>query len=166
MKYTVEVGGKSFEVEIEGGRLLLDGRAVDATLSGLPDSALRRMVRGRHVRSILAQPGEQSGNWTLAFDGCRLPVQVLDARGRALKAAGSREGTKTATGILKAPMPGLVLRVQVEEGSSVEAGQGMVVIEAMKMENELKAPRTGTVAKVHVVPGARVEKGTLLVELA
>ena len=54
----------------------------------------------------------------------------------------------------------------VEEGAEVVQGQGLVVVEAMKMENELKAPRAGTVKKVHAAPGDRVEKGTNLVDLA
>jgi pyruvate carboxylase subunit B len=67
--------------------------------------------------------------------------------------------------VIKAPMPGLVVRVQVAVGQAVTAGVGLVVVEAMKMENELKAPRAGTVAQVHVQAGDKVEKGQPLVSL-
>jgi pyruvate carboxylase subunit B len=63
-------------------------------------------------------------------------------------------------------MPGLVVRLLVAPGDRVAAGAGLVVVEAMKMENELKAPSDGLVEKIHVAPGARVEKGAALVELA
>jgi pyruvate carboxylase subunit B len=165
VKYTVEAGDRSFDIEIEGGRIVVDGRAVEARLSGAAGTVIRSLVHGRRNRAILAQ-SEAPGQWTLGVAGYRLAVQVLDARARALRAAGSGNTRQAATGILKAPMPGLVLRVLAQEGDTVEAGQGLVVIEAMKMENELKAPRAGTVAKVQVAPGARVEKGALLIELS
>jgi biotin carboxyl carrier protein len=66
---------------------------------------------------------------------------------------------------LIAPMPGLVVRVNVTEGDEVAAGQGLVVMEAMKMENELRAPAAGRVSRVHATAGTAVEKGTVLVEL-
>ena len=70
-----------------------------------------------------------------------------------------------AGGKVKAPMPGLVLRVEVEEGQTVAAGAGLVVLEAMKMENEIKAPVAGRVVAVHVIGGQAVDKGMVLVEV-
>ena len=67
---------------------------------------------------------------------------------------------------MRAPMPGLVVRVEVAEGQAVEAGAGLVVVEAMKMENELRATRAGMVKTVHVAVGQAVEKGAALVTLA
>ena len=63
-------------------------------------------------------------------------------------------------------MPGLVVKVQVEEGDHVEVGRGLVIVEAMKMENELKAEAAGVVARIHVEPGQAVEKDQILVDLA
>jgi pyruvate carboxylase subunit B len=62
-------------------------------------------------------------------------------------------------------MPGMIVRVNVSEGDAVQAGQGLVVMEAMKMENELRATASGTVKRVHVAPGTAVEKGALLLEM-
>jgi pyruvate carboxylase subunit B len=62
-------------------------------------------------------------------------------------------------------MPGMIVRVQVVEGDVVQPGQGLVVMEAMKMENELRATAVGTVSRVRVAPGTAVEKGALLLEL-
>ena len=74
-------------------------------------------------------------------------------------------GDAAADREIQAPMPGLVLRVLVAPGDAVEAGQGVVVLEAMKMENELTAPAAGTVAAVHAAPGDAVAKNDLLVEV-
>jgi biotin carboxyl carrier protein len=166
MKYTVEVAGRGIEVELDSDRVAVDGRVVDARLSGDRGSGIRRLVRGRAAVGVQATPGEGRGAWLLAMGGCRLLAQVLDPRERAVRAAGSRAGAAPGGGTLKAPMPGLVVRVLVEEGERVLAGQGLVVVEAMKMENVLKAEGPGVVQKVHVVPGARVEKGAPLLELA
>lgn len=165
MKYVIEISGRTLEVEIDGDRMLLDGRPVDAKLSGGRGSAIRRLERGRSIRNLQAWPGEERGAWMVALAGCRLQVQVMDPRDQAIRAAGSKRG-KALGGTLKAPMPGLVLRVMVQEGATVEAGQGLIVVEAMKMENMLKALGPGTVSKIHVQPGARVEKGTSLLDLA
>jgi biotin carboxyl carrier protein len=67
--------------------------------------------------------------------------------------------------VVKAPMPGLVLRLEVEVGQRVEPGTGVVVLEAMKMENEIKAQGSGVVAAIHVEAGQAVDKGTPLVEI-
>src|SRR5205809_97683 len=69
-------------------------------------------------------------------------------------------------GTVRAPMPGVVVRIEVVEGQQVDAGAGLVVVEAMKMENELRAPRSGMVQTVHVAVGQAVEKGASLVTLA
>jgi pyruvate carboxylase subunit B len=79
-----------------------------------------------------------------------------------LAGAGDRGGVG---GKVKAPMPGLVLRVEVEEGDTVAAGAGLVVLEAMKMENEIKSPVAGRVAAVHVSGGQAVDKGMVMVEV-
>jgi biotin carboxyl carrier protein len=161
MKYTVEVAGRSLQVEIEGDSVLVDGRPVEARLMGERGAAIRRLVRGRNLRTLHASPGEAKGQWQVAIAGCRLDVQVLAPRDLAARGAGGRKGT-AGGGTLKAPMPGMVVRILVAEGDTVEAGQGLVVLEAMKMENQLKAAGPGVVTTIHVAPGARVEKGAAL----
>lgn len=164
MKYAVEVAGRMMVVEIEGRRILLDGRPVEASLNGARGQGIRRLVRGRSVQTLLAGAAEGRGAWVLSLAGCRIPVQVLDPRDLAVRNAGSKPGARHG-GTLKAPMPGLVVRVLVAEGETVETGQGLVVVEAMKMENELKARAPGTIGKVHVAAGARVEKGAPLLDI-
>jgi pyruvate carboxylase subunit B len=91
-------------------------------------------------------------------------VEVLDERTRYIRSLTSSGDRQRAAPVLKAPMPGLVLRVQVTPGQRVLAGAGLVVLEAMKMENELKATAPAVVKTVRVQPGSAVEKGQVLLE--
>lgn len=102
-----------------------------------------------------------NGDGQEAFtDGDRHHICISDPRDRAarLKQAGHAGPVE-----LRAQMPGKVIKVLVELGAAVEAGQGLVVVEAMKMQNELKAPKAGTVAKIHAIEGATVAAGESLV---
>ncbi len=95
----------------------------------------------------------------VVIDGFRFAVEVRDPRRMARQSgARSREGVETVT----APMPGKVVRVLVAPGDAVEAGQGLVVVEAMKMQNEMKAPRAGRVSAVPAREGATVAAGEAL----
>jgi pyruvate carboxylase subunit B len=163
-KYTVEVAGRTLTVEVDGSEVRLEGHPVDARLGGSRGDVRRRIGNGARGREFVVAPGAERGQWRLSTAGHRFDVQVLDERARAVRAAGG--GATQGAGILKAPMPGLVVRVLVAEGDPVEAGKGLVVVEAMKMENELKAGGNGTVKKVLAKPGDRVEKGAPLIEIA
>jgi len=86
-------------------------------------------------------------------------VEVVDERTRHIRSLVGSGKTQAAGARWKAPMPGLVVRVMVEPGQTVAAGAGLVVLEAMKMENELKAPRGGVVEAVAARPGLAVGEG-------
>jgi biotin carboxyl carrier protein len=98
--------------------------------------------------------------------GERVEVAVQDERSREIAAVSGKTQPGAGGGTVHAPMPGLVVRIEVAEGQQVDAGAGLVVVEAMKMENELRAPRPGMVQTVHVAVGQAVEKGASLVTLA
>ena len=166
MKYQVEIRGQCVEVEVDGERVLVNGKPTITRLGGRRDDASRTLIGAGETRSFVATRGVERGSWNLSADGVLLAATVLDSRARAALQAGAGGVASRRAGHLKAPMPGLVVRVLIEAGVAVEAGQPLVVIEAMKMENELKAAGAGTVSRVHVAPGARVEKGALLVELS
>jgi biotin carboxyl carrier protein len=97
--------------------------------------------------------------------GHRFYAKAESERTRALAAALGQKTGGAGEGSLTSPMPGRVLKVLVTEGDAVDAGTPLVVVEAMKMENELSAARSGTVRKVHVTPGQNVESGARLVEI-
>jgi biotin carboxyl carrier protein len=101
----------------------------------------------------------------MGFQGESWPAEVVDERTRHIRSLTGSGEEKKGGGQLKAPMPGLVIRVDVVAGQAVAAGASVVVLEAMKMQNELRAPiGGGVVAAVRVQPGQAVEKGQILVD--
>jgi pyruvate carboxylase subunit B len=107
--------------------------------------------------------GERS--WTVLRGGEITEVAVEDERARQLRGVGGGGERKLRGGVVVAPMPGLVLRVEVQQGQTIGPGTGVAVLEAMKMENQISAVSGGVVTKVHVKAGQAVEKGALLVEV-
>jgi pyruvate carboxylase subunit B len=163
MRYFVHVDGRRIEVHREGDELRVDGVPLDvdlAPVSGAPVRSFR--VGGRSFRVVSERDAQ--GAWTIEVDGVPHKVEVLDRAQDSARAAKKAAAGAAGPSPLKAPMPGLVVRVEVAEGDVVQAGQGVVIVEAMKMENELKAPAAGRVAAVKVKEGTTVERGQVLVE--
>jgi acetyl/propionyl-CoA carboxylase alpha subunit len=163
VKYQALVDGQTVEIELDGDRVTLGGASHSVTLTSVPGTPLRQILIDGRPRTLSLE-GLGRGRWALTVGGVRREVEVLDERTRHIRTlTGAGEHRRTA-GALKAPMPGLVVRVPLEEGQAVEAGAPLVVLEAMKMENELKAPAAVRVTSVRVRAGEAVEKGQLLVE--
>ena len=166
MKYFVQVGARTVEVTLDGDGLVVDGIRVQAHAADVRGSPVRLVTIGNAVHRVVARRSGGRGQYTVRIDGWRFDVEALDERSRAIRDASARGAAAAGPAPLKAPMPGLVVRVLVQPGDLVQAGQGLVVMEAMKMENELRAPSAGTVSKVLAIPGTAVEKGSLLIEMA
>ncbi len=163
MKYIVTVLGRAIEVEVDGEQVTVAGQAHVATLSRVPGTPVRQLLLDGRSEALAVEPGA-GGWWTITRRGERCEVEVVDERTRHIRSlAGGNERARGPVP-LKAPMPGLVVRVQVEAGQAVAAGAGVIVLEAMKMENELRAAGQGVVRAVRVRPGEAVEKGQVLVE--
>ena len=141
-RVSAEVGGRRYALEVrepEAGVYLLlhEGRVYECRVSGEGTSAEVR-VGDRSYQVHLSDP-------------------------KRLRGAGAAAGHEAGRAQVHAPMPGKVVRVLVEQGQEVEAGAGLVVVEAMKMQNELKSPKAGTVAELHARVGATVNAGEVLV---
>jgi len=170
VKYAVRVAGRTFEVDLDGLRVSVDGQPVEAHLAPVPGTPLHHLLLAGHSWTVAAQPLEEVGaeggqRWVLGAVGQRFDVEAVDERTRQIRALTGTRRPAGGSGIVVTPMPGLVVRVEVAVGQRVDAGAGLVVVEAMKMENELRAPRAAVVAAVHVAPGQAVEKGAPLVTL-
>ena len=165
VRYYVKIQGRTAVVDLTHRTPLVDGVPVPVELSTIAGQGLRHLIVDGEGVPVLVAPGDQHGRWNLTIRGHRLPTEVVDERTRAIQEM-SGGGAEMEQRTLHAPMPGLVVRVEVEVGQTVRAGQGVVVVEAMKMENELKAPADGVVAEVAVSAGQTVEKGALLITLA
>lgn len=163
MKYFVSVGGRQVAVEVDGDRVTLNGETLMAALRVLPGTPLRLLTVDGRPR-LLAVEVLGKGVWGLGSAGERCEVEVVDERTRHIRSLAAGPDRPAAGGQLIAPMPGLVVRLEVEPGQTVAPGGGVLVLEAMKMENELRSPAGGRVRAVLVRSGQAVEKGQVLVE--
>jgi len=166
MKYVVEVNGERVTVDLDGAYATVNGERFAVELTPVVGTPVRLVRVGEQVHRIIARRGAQRGAWALDVDGERYTVDALDERMRTLRDLTDALNASTGPAPLVAPMPGLVVRVSVAVGDTVSPGQGLVVVEAMKMENELRATTAGVVTAVRAVPGTAVDKGAVLVELA
>ena len=165
MKYVVRLHGRDVEVTVEGDVAYVDGRPFTARIADVDGTPMRMLTIGDSIYRVLVQRGAKRGDYTLWVDGIRHDVEALDERTRAIRELAAASRGPAGPAPLVAPMPGMIVRVNVAPGDSVHAGQGLIVMEAMKMENELRASGAGTVKHVAVAPGTAVEKGALLLEM-
>ena len=164
MKYFVDVSGDRLEVEVDGARARVDG-AAPATLDPADEGLVRLLRVGTAVHPVEVRRLPGRGRYLLTVGGYRYEAEALDERARAIRDLTAAAAGPAGPAPLVAPMPGLIVRVAVRPGDVVQPGQGLVVMEAMKMENELRTQAAGVVKAVLVEPGAAVEKGARLVEL-
>ncbi len=179
MKYIVEINGERLEVELDGETARVGGRSHVVHLADVEGTPVHLVTIGDRVHRVVARrggPGAPSGagqgggqraergHFTLRLDGWRVDASALDERTRAIRDLTAQHAPSGPMPVT-APMPGLIVRVHVQPGDVVGAGQGVIAMEAMKMENELRTTTAGTVKAVLVQPGQAVEKGAVLVEL-
>jgi pyruvate carboxylase subunit B len=167
MKYLVKIGGsdKPREVVVVADAVNIDGDLVVGRVAEVEGTPVRMVTIGDEVHRVVVRRGAHRGDYTLWVDGYRFDVEALDERTSAIRELSKLSAAAAGPAPLVAPMPGLIVRVNVKAGDKVGQGQGLVVMEAMKMENELRAQAAGTVKSVNVTPGTAVEKGTVLIEM-
>lgn len=161
MKFEVAIGSRTARIEIDGARFRYQregGEAIERefTIAPLTPGSYSVLIEGRSYTAIAAAPGTTS---EIVVNGRAFAVDVFDPREmRARKSAGAGEGRQN----IIAMMPGKVVRVLAAQGDTVEAGQGLIVVEAMKMQNEMKSPKAGRVVEVKTQADATVAAGEIL----
>ena len=166
----------TFDIELDGGTrtltvepagtgryvVVVDGTRHDVLAERIGEFGLSLILgdASNASRELQVAPGSTRGEWLVSLDGRTVPVVV---NGRSRRRGRADEGGRAGAQSVLAPMPGRVVRVLVSPGDAVAAQQGVVVVEAMKMENELRSPKAGTVRDVSVTPGTSVEAGRVLV---
>lgn len=166
-RYVAQIAGRRFEVEVD-----LDGDVPRVSIDGQARSLDVREHGGgawswtEGSSSVFARVDRNATRTVVTLRADEIAVDLEDARTAALKSVASRVEARPAGPLtIKAPMPGRVVKLLVKAGDRVTAGQGLAVVEAMKMENELKAPRAGAVAEILATEGTAVEAGASLVVL-
>lgn len=164
MRYFVDISNRRYEIELPGPgetvQVKVDGRVVDIDQRWIRDNSISLIIEGITYTVELNHADEAC---RIQVDGQDFNAVVSDERSDAInRLVGVRKSIGSAPGEIKAPMPGLVVKLVVSEGDTVNKGQGVIVVEAMKMENEIQAPIDGKVEKVMVKTGKAVDKGELL----
>jgi pyruvate carboxylase subunit B len=161
MKYTAIIHDKTYEIDIGANNTVL--------INGEPHNVDLRSIDGMSLYSLLVDNSssealvERNGDeYRVLIDGTMHIVEVQDERTRKLAKADKLAAGPVGEIPLKAPMPGLVQSVNVNVGDSVNAKQGAIILEAMKMENELRVPRAGVVKEIRVKAGDKVDQGQVL----
>ena len=165
MKFIARESGRELAVEVQrhgsGYRVRLGDRWIEADFIDI----------GRYVRSLRLEDGTQYSlvhhreghTHQISMGGSTVHVDIIDPLAAKRR---RREDETGGTGTVKALMPGRVVRVLVAKGEAVRKGAGLLILEAMKMENEIQAPADGTVDELFVEPGQTVEAGADLVHIA
>ena len=170
-KRTIEVRrrGSEWEFTLDGRILNVDVTAIAGRLSVLIGPAEGGPVDSnveaafRPLRSYdVALERRTNGERIVYVNGCAVPVSIVDPR-EQLTRRRSNVSADAGPRSIVSPMPGRIVKVLVRDGDTVVAQQGLIVVEAMKMENELRAPRGGRVTSVKVGEGASVERGAVLI---
>ncbi len=159
MKYTTILNNELYEVEIlKDGAVLVNGERHEVDFLAL-DESLYSIIQNNRSQDLAID--ENQGNYQVLVDGRLYEAQVLDQRTMLMLAR--KGGLTMGSGEVTAPMPGLVVEIPVAVGDTVEAGQTVVILESMKMQNELKSPITGVVESIQALAGASVDKNAVLI---
>jgi acetyl/propionyl-CoA carboxylase alpha subunit len=165
MKYITTINEQDFTIEI------IDERHI--TVNGVAYEVDFESVSGQPVYSLLLNGNSYEAHVYPSDEGLQVLLHgnfylanVEDERERRLRAAAGGLATDNREFLLKSPMPGLVVAVMVEEGQTVDKGDVLVILESMKMQNELKSPRAGTIGRVRVGVGQTVEQKQTLLAVA
>jgi len=164
MKYIATIEDKDYLVEvIDDGHVSINGKTYIIDFDTVIGQPVYSLIVGGKSHEAYVREGDDE--WLVLLRGRLYPVQVADEREKRLRAAAGGGVAEGGEFQLKAPMPGLVVAIPVEDGQTVKKGDVLLVLESMKMQNELKSPRDGVVSRIKVKPGESVEQKQALLSL-
>jgi biotin carboxyl carrier protein len=157
MKYVATIGDREFMIEvIDDSHVIVDGKTYQVDFETISDQPVYSLIVDGHSYEAYVYPTEDS--WQVLLTGRLYPARVEDEREKRLRAASGSSVAERAEFHLKAPMPGMVIAIPVTDGQTVQKGDVLVILESMKMQNELKSPKAGTVNRLRVKVGDSVEQ--------
>ncbi len=164
MKLKAEIGGEARDIEItetDGGlHAVVDGRAYEIEASEPEAGIYLFKYEGRVYEASVSAPPSPGGAHSVRLRGRETAVRIIDPK--RLRGSGAAHDHGDGLAEIKTAMPGKVVRVLVEAGAEVSKGDGILVVEAMKMQNELKSPKDGTVREIRAADGQTVATGEVL----
>jgi biotin carboxyl carrier protein len=167
MNWEVNLGTETFDISVESTSdnqfvVTVNGEPIEVDACFVEPGSLHLIHEGKTYEIDLQKTAE---GHDVTFDGARYSAHVMDERTRALHALGLGGAAASGSETISTSMPGKVVAILVEEGQAVETGSGIIVVEAMKMENELRCARDGVVSRICVSVGDAVEGGAALVHI-
>lgn len=164
MKYITSVNGKEYEIIIDyEHEVIVNGERYEVDFQYLNGGGvLSLLLNNRSLEAVISEQDEQ---WDVLTKGELYKVKVQDERSYRLAQARGTGPAVTGEALLKSPMPGVVVSIPVQEGDLVKKGDAVVILESMKMENELRSPRDGVILRIAVQAGSGVEKDQLLLAI-
>jgi biotin carboxyl carrier protein len=162
MKYITMIGDVEYTIEIiDDEKIVVDGIPYHVDFESVSGQPVFSLLLDGSSHEAYVYPGDD--HWEVLYQGILYPVTVEDEREKRLRSSFGSGPAPSGEFYLKAPMPGLVISIPVNDGQSVSQGDVLVILESMKMQNELRSPRDGKISRVRVKEGDNVErKQTLL----
>jgi biotin carboxyl carrier protein len=165
MKYITTIGEKEFTVELlDDDQVKVDGKLYHVDFQSVQDQPVYSLLIDGKSYEAYAFPEDEG--FQVVLSGYMFPARVEDERERRLRLSMGKVPLGSEEFHLKAPMPGLVVSVAVEDGQAVQKGDVLVILESMKMQNELKSPRDGAIHRLKIKAGDRVEQRQTLLSVA
>ena len=162
--YFAEIEGKEYRIEIlSESRVVINGTSHEIDYQTLKQHASCSLLFDG--RSFEPNTYQENGGWEILLQGRRFKVIVEDERERRLRKAAGQTSTQKGKFTLQAPMPGLVIDIPVKVGDEVKEGQVLLILESMKMQNELTTPRDGKIARIQAKVNDNVERKQILLIL-
>ena len=158
------VNKKEFIIEQSDDTLMVDGKPLQWDLVKLQDGHFHILHQGKSYQAEIIKSDLAAKSVTLKINNNRYTVELKDKFDLLLEKMGISNANAGKVNNIKAPMPGLIINLKVAEGDTVKAGDQLLILEAMKMENILKSPGDGVVKKIKVKKGDSVEKNQILIE--
>ena len=162
--FQTKVNAKNFEVVKNEESFLIDGKPFDWDLVKIADGYFHILHKNKSYRAEVVKLDRATKTFQFKLNNKILTVEVKDKFDLLLEKMGMTSGAAAKINNIKAPMPGLVIDLKVKTGDAVKAGDPLLILEAMKMENILKSPGDGTIKNVKTKKGDSVEKGQVLIE--
>ena len=164
MKYITTIDEKEFAVEIvDDHHVSINDKLFEVDFESVNGQPVYSMlIDGQSYEAYVYAVEDE---WQVLLLGRQYPIKVEDEREKRLRSSVGGKVQASGEFQLKAPMPGLVVAIAVNEGQQIEKGQVLVILESMKMQNELKSPRTGKVERIKVKAGESVEQRQLLLSV-
>lgn len=161
MRYIATINGKDYTIEIvDENHIVLNGEMHEVDFMPVGGGLIYSLLLEGKSFEVHVYPEEDE--WQVIVHGQQYSARVEDERERRLRASAGEQAVDHGEYLLRAPMPGMVVSIPVKDGEQVERGQVLLVLESMKMQNELKSPRAGKVGRIRVEQGQNVEQKQVL----